>query len=440
MVEFWLVKLVNLCLSVIFLFGAWAAKRIVGVWLNPASIFLLFWFFYTALPLLLAFEAPVNPFAILYILSFGVAFTLPFSTFRWASAFKCNSRKKSSYNYFNKSIVNIAFYSCACLSVVMLLIAVVQQGFSVEEILLSTSSVGGSYADKRYASELTPSVISQLGLQISYYTVMLGGLIYGACHPNQWKKKQIILILAFAPAILVLLLQSAKGLFFFSIFLFVGGIFVNKIYNQNYILIDYATIRKLLMLFLMAAPIVVMSFVSRGYSEESDISITLYFLAKSFISYSSAHLPAFSDWFSERYFEKSLFVYKQESAQLGFYTFMSFFRLFGDERVIPMGIYDEFFMHGEMIQGNIYTAFRGLISDFGILGALLLAILAGWISAKSYWKLLVARASPFSITFFILFIAIAYQSFAISSLTWLTIPVVFLVQWLMLALLLKVRR
>ena len=72
--EFWVLKIVNLFISSLFLVGAWGARKGVGAWLNPMSISFLFWFLYTAFPLVVAFEVPVSPLAIVYILLFCTVF------------------------------------------------------------------------------------------------------------------------------------------------------------------------------------------------------------------------------------------------------------------------------------------------------------------------------------------------------------------------------
>ena len=195
-----------------------------------------------------------------------------------------------------------------------------------------------------------------------------------------------------------------------------------------------------MILYLMLSfPFIISSFLSRGLYQLDDFTLIFGRIRAYLVSYSSVHLPAFSDWFSHRYFGESLFEYKQESAALGFYTFMAFFRLLGDDRVIPHGIYDEFYSYGNFVSGNLYTVFRGLINDYGLIGSLLFAVMFGYLSAFAYQNLLRKRLSIFSIVIFIYLIGLMYQSYIISSLTWLTIPGVILIQWVILTLLVKIR-
>lgn len=435
--EFVLLKLVNLSISSLFIVGAWCARKFIGAWLNPASIFFLFWFFYTAFPLVVAFEAPVNPFALIYILAFCFMFMLPSLLLNWPAAFAANSRKLSAHHYFDRPLIALAFYLIVCSSVILIFIGVLEQGISIDQVIQNPIAIGGVYAGKRYSGDIVSSLYAQLGLQCSYYAAVLGGLLYGSRAASGSQAK--LLFLSFLPALLVMFLQSAKGLFFFSIFIFIGGVLVTRIYNKNFALLDARGLRKLCSYGVLVLPLVIASFLSRGIYQLDDATLIFSKLRYYLVTYSSVHLPAFSDWFSERYFDQSSMNYRQEYLTSGFYTFMSLFQMLGDQRYVPMGTYDEFYTCGEYVKGNLFTVFRGLVTDFGLFGSLVFALLAGWICSIGFKRLLVREQSSFAIVFFIFFVAISYQTYLTSTLTWLTIPLVFCVQWAMLACLMKLK-
>ncbi|SDU99336.1 O-antigen polymerase [Pseudomonas mucidolens] len=435
--NFWVFKCISLFLSFFFLLGAWCAKKVFRIWLNPVSIFLLFWFFYTMFPLLVAFEAPVNPLVILYILSFCFAFSLSCFFFPWYIALARNESKLPSSYYFNRPLIVAAFYGAAGFSALMIFMGVLQQGISIDQLLANPIAVGGVYAGKRYSGEIVSSVYAQLGLQCSYYTAVFGGLVYGARGAAKGKIK--LLIVSFLPALLVMFLQSAKGLFFFSIFLFLGGLLVARVYDKNYTLINYQGFRSLSLYGLLVFPIVIASFLSRGIYELDDTTLILNRLRYYLVTYSSVHLPAFSDWFSERYLGESLMSYRHDTLTMGYYTFMSLFQLAGDDRSLPMGIYDEFYTYGDYVKGNLFTVFRGIINDFGLIGSMFFAFFMGLLCNLGYWRLLSHKNSAFAIVFFVYFVAISYQTYIISSMSWLTLPLVFTVQWILLFLLMRVK-
>jgi hypothetical protein len=111
---------------------------------------------------------------------------------------------------------------------------------------------------------------------------------------------------------------------------------------------------------------------------------------------------------------------------------MSFFRLFGDTREVPMGIYSEYFNIGNVLKSNIYTMYRGAISDFTLIGSLFFAAFIGFISSFSFYRLLFSNFNPVWISVFCMFMGLAYQSYIISSLIWMSLPFVFFLTVLLL--------
>ena len=430
MSEFIFFKVVSLFFSFGFVFLAWFSKKIVGYWLNPSSIFSLFWALYTLLPLTIVHGVPINPFAIVYILLFNVCFISSVYLFNWKVAFIRNDEKPAAVTVFDTNIFHFCFYFVTSISVISLLVSVLEQGLNLAEFFVNPMAFAGKFAGMRYGGELTPSVFSQLGLTTSYIVIVLGGILYGVCK----KKKLLILVLSFLPSILVMALQSAKGLFFFSIFMFFAGILLVKLYDKSYTLINKEALKKMLIYGSLVLPVLLMSFLSRGLHESNDSAFVINKLARYLFSYSSGHLYAFSDWFSERYFSYSEFKYKQEEFSLGFYSFMSAFKLLGDGRYVPVGTYSEYFIYGDYIKTNIYSVFRGIITDFTLIGSLVFSCFIGFCCNLFFYRLLCTRINSFYSMFFIFFIGISYQTYLISSLMWITIPVVFLVLILFLFL------
>lgn len=417
-------KLISVFISFGFIALAWFSKKIISSWLNPASIFCLFWFLYTFLPLLLAYETPVNPLVVMYIFIFCALFSFSTILFNWKTAFILNENKQPASVVFGNHLFAFSFFVVSLTTILFFVIGMMIQGFSLQQ-MLNPIRLAGEFASMRYSSEVKSNVFSQAGLQGSYITVVLGGLYYGALKAGG-KKKLLVILLSFFPSLLAMTLQSAKGLFFYSIFVFYAGVLVAAIYDKNYQLLTMSTVKKFGIFALFAFPLLISSFLARGL-QDAPIQVIVERVKLYLISYSSAHLYAFSDWFSERYFDISSLKYNQETLSGGFYTFMSFFRLAGDSREIPMGVYDEYFEHGMFVKTNIYTFFRGVITDFSLLGSLVFALFIGLIVNVFYYRLLCSKFNALYIVFFIFFIGLSYQSYIISSLMWATIPFVFIV-------------
>ena len=421
MTEFIFIKLLLIFFSFGFLFLSWGSKKVVGYWLNPSSIFSLFWFLYTFIPLSLAFPVPIEFFGIMYIFLFNFLFVSSVCIFNWKFAFNKNLEKRSASDVFDTLFLRFCFYVVSAISIVSLVIGVsIQSGLNVFDFFVNPLIFAGDYASKGYGGGLQESMVAKLGLSTSYIVVIIGGVLFGS-----GGRRKHILFLSFTPSLLVMLLQSAKGLFFYSFFVFLAGILISQIYNKNYSLLEINGIKKTIRYSFLVLPVVIMSFLARGLQSVSDLDIIIYRIVRFSISYSSGHLYAFSDWFSDRYFTASIFPHKQEEITYGWYSLMSFFRLFGSEKKADLGVYTVYYEHPFYLKTNIYTVFRGLITDFSLFGSLVVALFLGLICNLFFYRLLCSKNNPFYIVFFIFFVGISYQSYIISTLMWPTIPVVF---------------
>jgi oligosaccharide repeat unit polymerase len=224
-----------------------------------------------------------------------------------------------------------------------------------------------------------------------------------------------------------MIFQSAKGLAFLSAALMIGSWLVTRIFQNDY-QAPQIRVGPAIVVFSLGFIAVIFSFLARV---GDDIDLLLYYLS----SYSSGHLFAFLDWFSDRYFHASRFSgYAQPQIQAGFYTFMGIFKALGDLREVPLGIYDEFYEIPGVLTTNIYTVFRGLISDFGIFGSLFFGLVAGFMANAIFFVMLWNRFSVIAIIAFVYMVGLIYQSYVVSSLTWISIPASALISMLLLLL------
>jgi len=427
-------KIAALLFSLLIAVNAYCAKRIVGVWINPVSLFSLFWTLYTVLPLLVGWPLMINPLSVFYIYLVNLALLASLFLFDWKYALIANSNKPFAAKIFAHRYWTVAFSALGIVSPLMMLKGMGAQGFSLSSDM-NLLEFAGTYANARYTSELEKNIFSQLGLLLAYPLAAIGGLLWPI---KKGGTKFFIIAASFFPSLISMLLQSSKGHLFLSAAIFFGGVLITRLYDKKYTIFTTKAVYNTLRVLVILSPIVIISFLSRGlqnYSFEDALPIVGRYLA----GYSSGHLYAFSDWFSDRYLNFSIQSYYQEDLTAGFYTFMSLFQLFGDERYVPLGIYDEFFQHDYM-KTNIYTIFRGLLIDFGLVGSLLFVLVAGASVNFFFYRLLVDKRNSLAIALFIYFLAIAYQSYIISSLTFKVMPVSFVLLVMLLWLLFNLRR
>lgn len=413
-------KVIALGMASLLLLVALASKRVVGSWINAASIFSLFWFAYTAFPLVFAWGVPINIGAVFYIIIFNALFASSVVLFDWNSALRSNGEKISANAVFgSRSLVFVLFF------VSVLSVFCIYQGMLVQGLEFSTNIIefASNYASLRYANALVDSVYSRLGFLLYFPTIIVGGFAWGASRSA--KMRILILCASFIPVLMMMLLQSAKGPFLLALALFIGAILVTRIYDKKYHLIDRKSACTLMKWGIACFALIVLTFLSRGADKQGDAESMLEFLWYYILSYSSGHLYAFADWFSGRYFGDSLVLYRDDGLTYGFYTFMSFFRMLGDDRPVPLGVYDEFFDYNGILTTNVYTAFRGLITDFSFVGSLAVGLVAGFFCNWICFRLYSRRNSAFFAVSFVYFFGFAYQSFGVSTFTWTSVPVSF---------------
>lgn len=391
-----------------------------GVWFHPASLLSASWVVYTSIPLMVGVGYPFNPAGLTYITVFVLLFASSTFLFKWTPALQKCKRIQLRADVLSSRFLTYTFWLLITLSLSLHALDVVLQGFSLSADILT---IGGQYAERRYTGTLNVNIYSKIALLTSFQSAIIGGIIFGrrkAIHG-----KFFVLAIAFLPSSAVMLLQSAKGLFFLSAAYFIGGWLVTRAYENDFHIPRVPFTTGLISLASVLA-LVIFSFVARvGF----DFDLLRYHLA----SYSSGHLYAFSDWFSDRYIGTSDFRgYDQPILESGFYTFMGFFQALGDTRPVPLGTYDEYFEVPGLLSTNIYTVFRGLISDFGLFGSLVFGAFLGLCSSISFYALLSRNNPPFFCAVFIFSIGAIYQSYGISSLTWISIPISFLLTYFIL--------
>ena len=170
--------------------------------------------------------------------------------------------------------------------------------------------------------------------------------------------------------------------------------------------------------------LVIVSFLTRGLYEMEDTSEVLGVLLSYLRAYAFMHLYAFSDWFSFHLGQPSLLLYTAEPPALGFFSFIAIFRLLGSTKEVPPGVYDEYFFIEGTNPGNLYTIFRGLIIDFGLVGSLVSMLVCGYLVNSIYRHMLVTPRPAVSVGVMFIYVNMLYTAYIISAFMWLTTIVV----------------
>jgi oligosaccharide repeat unit polymerase len=408
-------KILAIVFSLLILGQAELVRRYVGTWIFPACIFGGFWFLFTFVPLVALASVPIEPYSVGFILICCTLFSVTSIGYKWRDAFELN-RVSSGTTHYDTPIIRWSFYSLTAVAVISLFINTYLQGFSAYDIVFHLLSTSGKYIGLRYSGDLKVNIFSQLSVVLVYPAAGFGGLVYATSRKR--RGRMCAVALSALPSVLTMLIQGAKGTLFLALTLFWAGILVYKISSGDKRIFSHDELRKIFLMGVLLFPVLVISFLARGLYESTDINFILHQLFRLFASYSSAHLYAFSDWFSHVLLGHSSQQYDDPLNPDGFYTFMAVFKLLGSTRSVPDGTYGEYFQYGDILQTNIYTIFRGLIMDFGFVGTIVFMLSLGFFLHASFWQQLINKRSAVFPSIFIHSIGFFYTSFVISLFTW----------------------
>jgi oligosaccharide repeat unit polymerase len=409
-------KLIALLFAFAILGQVWVVRIHTKTWLSPACLYGLFWFAYTAIPLVAAPFAIINPLAIIYIFFTCLLFSVPVFALNWEGVVKLNQKMNPKFIYDSK-FIKLSFYGLGSCAVIATIINWGIQGFSFYDILFNLIVTSGEYMSKRYSGDLHSNIASQISMVLTYPTAVLGGLLYRTKLNDDNGVRYIFL--ATISSVLMMIVEAAKGTLFLALVLFWSGSLLAKINNGEINnLVDSQFKARLLIWMPIIVCATTFSFIVRGIDTDNGLLETMEKLHYYFLSYSSGHLYAFADWFSSITTGGALLNYTSLEDSNGFYTFMSMFNLFGSSKSVPPGVFDDYYYLGEILKTNIYTHYRGLILDFGLVGSCVAMLLAGMLSNIMFYLLLRNKSPWIAASFFAHLLGYIYTSFIVSMLIW----------------------
>lgn len=369
------------------------------------------------------FEIPINPWAVAYLSALVILFSWTFIFFNWKKAFENNLDKPAANVIYDTKLLRFTLWFCIFFSIVCSIKVMLVQGFSLAELYDDIIIVAAKYAVARYASEVVYSAYGPLSLGFAYIAVLTAGLIFGSTHSSSRKKW---VLLAFLPSIIIMVTQSAKGSFFGSIFYFLGGILVTSIQQNKLVLFKANILKIVLKIGSFSIILFIFSMMSRGLQDVKDTSAFFEKLRFFLATYFFAHLYNFSEWVTAYWYGFNNSKFDISHYYYGFYTFTSIYRFFGYKKEIPDGIFDEFNITQDKMESNVYSIFRGMVMDFGLLGTVLFVFLLGITLHFCFYVFLNSRKPIVSVAITIFMLIFFYYSFAISVLTWNIVVFVFI--------------
>lgn len=404
-------------LSLLILWHAWAVSRFTRTWMTPACVFSIAWFLLTFIPLVALPQVPANPLAIGYILLGCAAFSIPALVARSDGTVAADITTRVPPDLFDTFIVRGAFFAFSAIAFAAVVFNASLQGVSVAALMTNFFEVAATLIAQRYLDDNPANnIYSQIGNIACYLSVSLGGLVLPGY--RTLAGKTLVLAAAMAPALFVISIFGAKGMIFLCIAFFWGGTLVRRLFRGDRRLMDRKTIIQAVAGIIALLPVVTVSFIARGnYATITPEELT-FSMQRLYGSYACGHLYAFSDWFTWYIGQNSYLLYAGEPPTGGFYTFTSLFLALGSDHPVVPGYYAEYFQWQDYLQSNIFTFFRGLITDYTLPGSFLVLVVAGALANGMFRAMAKGRFLPVTVSFYIFMMGYIYTSFLISLLIW----------------------
>lgn len=408
---------------------AYLVRRYVGTWLFPACLFGLFWFGYTFFPLAVLFWVPVHPYAIGFIFLCAVAFSLGSVPFDWKTAFKRNAQKRDTVaQEYGSPFLRYVFYLTTVTSVIFVILNLSEQGFSLHDLFFDLLSTAAAYMGQ--VETLNINNFDRFSIIFAYLGASLGGFLF-SCVPTKFERRMVVL-LSFFPPILVAVAESTKGLLFLCIAFFYAGLLVQRASVGKLRLLEKVNIKWLIACVAVLMLVITTAFLLRGLYTTADEDEIINRLISSYASYACGHIYAFSDWFSFIAGGHSELTYFREGTTHGFYTFMALFKLMGSHKVVPEGVFDDYYSYRDLLTSNIFTMFRGLITDFGFIGSIVFMLTSGLLIHKAFQVMLLKKRPVFTVVVFVFMMGYFYSSFIVSVLIWNRVCIALVLLWIVL--------
>jgi oligosaccharide repeat unit polymerase len=404
-------KLMAIVFSLALLLQACAVRYVVGTFLVPGALFSLVWFVFTILPLTFIFDAPVNSRAILYIFLCGSAFASSAFCFDWRRlrTSSCNRKIYVSQRWNSVFLKNCLYFSVV-MAIVLSTVVMVLDGWALADIVSDPLGTSGRFAAKRGTEGIEYGFVGVMSVFFTYIAPALGGLVSSS---QQSKLAQnMFFLVSIMPGVFTMLVQSSKLVFLVSLSFFVASLFVVKICNLKLNLFDRQFLYRICAGVLCFSPVVLVSFVTReGYSSfgwgDGENSLLMFTI----VSYLFGQLYAFSDFFSFAVGMPSVSTYVSNFYSYGAYTFASVFEVLGLPNMSREGVYIETVHFLNVFETNIFTAFRGLIYDYGVAGSVVFFLYFGVVAHLVFYHLIRNPNSRAAVIFYISIVVFIFTTY-----------------------------
>jgi len=346
-------------------------------WIAPSVFAPLAWLFYILLPLVVAPEYRISALAVWLVLLLIASLTLGamIAEGRRSGAFPVSADDWSRLSVPRLLRWTLLLNALSFAGAVYAAAKAVNDyglGFSFPELM----SVGHLLSLERYGGEQTPLLVRWL-VTWTFPAALLAGITYVLARS---RRQRILCFSVLLPALTFSLVQAAKANTLIAAALAAGGYLATRVMlgTDRFRPVSKSTLLLLATAILASLSLFLTVDLFRTYRENDQPAAEMEVEWGRIKSATVGYLAVFSHWVDEPEGLSSV------QLKMGVYTFGGLLDAVG-LHPRQIGVYAETVtLDSNDNDSNIYTAFRGLIQDFSLPGAVAICFLIGYLSGLAY--------------------------------------------------------
>jgi oligosaccharide repeat unit polymerase len=346
-------------------------KRLNSSWLSPAVFFSSLWSFFICVPLIFAPQYPINSYGLWIITLFVYAVGI--------GSFIVDNFSKNKINLNINKITEKVFKPLFFIAEVMIVLSlaglILLFFFGLSRFNLSNSLIDFLLLPNQFSMDrYTDVVVMPISIRILMYFLFPASLMAGVVFrfvEKRWKK-----LILFSPILISIgyaFILTTRSTIILCLVLWLSGFFATKSLKQDEKANSFNI--KFLVLALFFGAIFIGIFILTAWLREAGGEFIFSAMVENIRVYFFGYLSSFTQWAQN---------YNHDNFSMGLVTFAGPSDLLGlTER--GLGFYNEISILGES-HTNIFTALRGIIHDYSILGGFIFFLLFGLLSSLAYNK------------------------------------------------------
>ncbi|MBT4763337.1 MAG: oligosaccharide repeat unit polymerase [Bdellovibrionaceae bacterium] len=327
--------------------------------LEPPVFITAFWTALIVIHASLGFDVDVSKNSVIIIFLFLLFFCLGYSlSTKTISTSPVKINDKDSF-----LIISFWVGVISGLSAVIYLIASSKQGLSSLSSINAYLEMTTELTSRRYRGHAEP-IISRILTLGHYNSAFLGGLLFAKISRTKWHSN-LKFLTPIAVGILITLTLTTRASTLFTLFLWVGGYLATRLALNNF-KVSFKLLLGSAVLLILLSSLFIITLQIRYSIPFSNVTLAFEKFRLDFFSF----LGPFSIWLN------GFLLQETHTLSLGQYSFSGIYDKLGiAERAQGIYIHSAFVSYGHPT--NIYTSFRQLLQDFGILGTNLIFLTLG---------------------------------------------------------------